>query len=514
MGVQNFASKTILLIICLMFVRNGFAQDPNFHVYIGIGQSNMEGMGAISAADKVPNNRFQILEALNCSNLGRTQGSWYPAVPPLTRCDTKLSIMDYFGRTLADSLPANIKIGAIVVAVGDSKIELWDKANYASYLSTAPSWVKNWSASYANNPYGRMIEMAKIAQKSGVIKGILLHQGEANSYPPDPNWPTKVRNVYRTIIADLGLDSNNVPLLAGEVVGADQNGSCAGMNKVIDTLPRVLKQAHVISSLGVPDTTDNIHFSAGGVREFGKRYAIKMLSLLDSQDPPTPAQQLPYKDTIQMPGKIEAENYDKGGQGVSYNDDDVANSGNVYRTDGVDIEESADSGYVIGWTVAGEWLEYTVKVESDGPLAFTAKVASGADASSFSLSLDNDPITSTVLVPNTGDWKTFTTVTGTTKSLSAGTYVLRLNVEASYFNMDWIEFSIPSVLIGKLDRLDNKSSLEMFRVFNLQGTQVGEIFLSNGQEIENHVRKLTSKPGTYILRPLDNRGKTQKVTIK
>lgn len=491
--IQNCV-RTLVITGSVLFCQEGFAQDPNFHIYIGIGQSNMEGQGAISAADRVANNRFQILESVNCTNLGRTQGNWYPAVPPLTRCDTKLTIMDYFGRTLADSLPQQIKIGAIVVAVGDSKIELWDKVNYKTYLSTAPSWTQGWAANYANNPYGRMIEMAKIAQKTGVIKGILLHQGEANSYPPDPAWPGKVKAVYKTIIADLGLDSNAVPLLAGEVVNADQNGSCAGMNKVIDTLPRVLKQAYVISSAGVPDTTDNIHFSAVGLREFGKRYATKMLAILRTQTPTEPVKQTPYKDTLSIPGIVQAEDYDQGGQGTSYSDTDGENQGGVYRTDGVDIEGSAADGFVVGYVIAGEWLEYTVKVKSAGPLTYKARVASGAASTSFSISLDDTPMATAISVPNSGDWKTFTDVTGTTSSLSAGTHVLRITADASYFNLDWIEFTEPSVSNAASQRLDRVSRSEKHRIYSINGVYMGHGSSSKGQEMENQMRMILRVP--------------------
>jgi len=83
-----------------------------------------------------------------------------------------------------------------------------------------------------------LVEMAKLAQKDGVIKGILLHQGESNTN--DKDWPSKVKGVYDNLLKDLGLSAANVPLLAGEVVHADQNGICASMNTIIDSLPQVI----------------------------------------------------------------------------------------------------------------------------------------------------------------------------------------------------------------------------------------------------------------------------------
>jgi len=239
----------------------------------------MEGAAKFETQDTTAvDQRFRLLEAVNCANLNRTKGNWYTAVPPLTRCKTGLSPVDYFGRTLVTSLPENIKIGVINVAVGGCKIELFDKENYQSYTATAPDWMKGMLAEYEGNPYARMVEMAKIAQQSGIIKGILLHQGESNT--GDKTWPEKVKGVYENLLKDLKLEAKNTPLLAGEVVNADQGGVCASMNAIIATLPQTIPNAHVISSAGCPDGPDNLHFSAEGYRMLGKRYGEKMLSLL------------------------------------------------------------------------------------------------------------------------------------------------------------------------------------------------------------------------------------------
>jgi len=255
-----------------------FSQDPNFQIYLCIGQSNMEGAARAELQDSTVNPRFQVMEAVNCDNLGRKMGSWYPAVPPLCRCRTNLGPTDFFGRTMVANLPENVKVGVIVVAIGGCKIELFDKDNYTSYVETAPGWMKGLIKEYDGNPYGRLVEMAKLAQKDGVIKGILMHQGESNSN--DSLWTRKVKGVYDNLMKDLNLDPKNVPLLAGETVNADQQGVCAGMNSFIATLPQTLPNSYVISSAGCQDGPDNLHFSAAGYRELGKRYAEKMLSLI------------------------------------------------------------------------------------------------------------------------------------------------------------------------------------------------------------------------------------------
>ena len=272
--------KLVLIIITgLLFTKsNVFSQDPNFQIYLCIGQSNMEGAARAELQDSTVNPRFQVMEAVNCENIGRKMGKWYPAVPPLCRCKTNLGPTDYFGRTMVVHLPEKVKVGVIVVAIGGCKIELFDKDNYPSYVETAPGWMKGMIKEYDGNPYGRLVEMAKLAQKDGVIKGILLHQGESN--PNDTLWTRKVKGVYDNLMKDLNLNPKNVPLLAGETVNADQQGICAGMNRIIATLPQTLPNSYVISSAGCPDGPDNLHFSAAGYRELGKRYADKMLSIL------------------------------------------------------------------------------------------------------------------------------------------------------------------------------------------------------------------------------------------
>jgi hypothetical protein len=181
------------------------------------------------------------------------------------------------------TLPKNVRVGVINVSVGGCKIELFDKDNYQSYASTAPGWMTNMINEYGGNPYAHLVELAKRAQKDGVIKGILLHQGESNTN--DTLWPRKVKVVYDNLLKDLNLNARNVPLLAGEVVHADQGGICASMNKIIATLPNTIPTAHVISSAGCTDGRDNLHFNAEGYRKLGRRYASTMLSLIGYKIP-------------------------------------------------------------------------------------------------------------------------------------------------------------------------------------------------------------------------------------
>src|SRR3954454_9756717 len=228
MSYTALKRRGLLLCVVFFIVSHSFSQDSKFYIFLCLGQSNMEGNAKFEPQDTTVDSRFQVMEAVDCPNLNRVKSKWYTAVPPLCRCQTGLTPADYFGRTLVANLPKDVKVGVINVAVAGCKIELFDNNHYQAYADTAPVWMKGIIKEYGGNPYERLVEMAKLAQKDGVIKGILLHQGESNT--GDSTWPQKVKIVYNNLIKDLNLDAS-VPLLAGEVVNADQEGKCASMNK-------------------------------------------------------------------------------------------------------------------------------------------------------------------------------------------------------------------------------------------------------------------------------------------
>ncbi|MBZ9631687.1 sialate O-acetylesterase [Salegentibacter sp. LM13S] len=270
--------KKYFLLALLLTGSVSLAQDSNFHVYLSFGQSNMEGHAKFEHQDTLGTERFQVLQSVDCPELGREAGKWYTAVPPLSRCDTGLTPTDYFGRTMVQNLPENVKVGVINVAVGGCKIELFDKENYQDYVDTAPDWMMSRINQYNGNPYGHLVDLGKKAQEKGVIKGILLHQGESNT--GDEQWPEKVKTVYEDLLKDLNLNADEVPLIAGEMVSEEQGGKCASMNKILAKLPHKIPNAHIVSSEGCEAVDDGLHFSAAGYRELGERYAEKMLPLL------------------------------------------------------------------------------------------------------------------------------------------------------------------------------------------------------------------------------------------
>lgn len=251
--------------------------DSTFHIYLCFGQSNMEGNADIEDVDmKGVDKRFQVMSVCDEDlKMGRTPGNWYTAVPPLCRYGAKLSVADYFGRTMVDNLPESYKVGVVMVAIGGAGIDCFDKDNYAKYYENADEWQKYLMGLYGGNPYAKLVEFGKRAKKRGIIKGILLHQGESNNGQAD--WPEKVGKIYRDLLRDLDLKEEEVPLFVGEMLSEAEGGICAGHNEYVAVLPWLVN-AHVVSSEGCKGASDGLHFTSEGYREMGRHYARVVLN--------------------------------------------------------------------------------------------------------------------------------------------------------------------------------------------------------------------------------------------
>jgi peptidoglycan/xylan/chitin deacetylase (PgdA/CDA1 family)/uncharacterized protein involved in high-affinity Fe2+ transport len=145
-----------------------------------------------------------------------------------------------------------------------------------------------------------------------------------------------------------------------------------------------------------------------------------------------------------LPGVVEAENYDNGGEGCAYHDSDAVNSGGSYRpSEGVDVEPTSDlgTGFNVGWIVSGEWMKYSVD-SAPGTYDVTFRVAAvGAVTNAFHLEDETGRnLTGVLSVPNTGSWTTFTDVKATGVSLSAGNHVVRFVVDTGGFNLNRMTF--------------------------------------------------------------------------
>lgn len=483
----------------------------------------MAGAGKIEDQDTTVDERFQSMQPMDCSNLRRSSGKWYPAKPPLWGCNGGLGPSDYFGRTMVQNLPSNIKVGVVVVAVPGCDIALFNKTGFQGYdtYNQVPS-------KYNGSGYAWLIELAKLAQKDGVIKGFLLHQGETNN--GDKEWPKKVKVVYDNLINDLNLDASNTPLLVGELLYKDQGGICWGHNSVIEKVPEVIPNSFVISAKDLPGK-DEFHFSSAGNREFGIRYAEKMLTLIHTGIAPTvsitdpsdksefttldditlraiasdsdgnvvlvnfydettligadstppysiswsgmnsgthiltakaiddqgvsttsapitvyiKAEKSPFnKSPHQIPGRIEAEEYDRGGEGIAYHE--VNSNGNegkaALRNDQVDVEVTCDTTglYNICYILKDEWLEYSVNVNTSCTYDIDLRVATIGDDKSLHIEIDGIDVSGKVNIPNTEDWQNWTTITVSNIDLTEGPHALRIIFDANYMNLNFMEF--------------------------------------------------------------------------
>lgn len=182
-----------------------------------------------------------------------------------------------------------------------------------------------------------------------------------------------------------------------------------------------------------------------------------------------------FDGVIAIPGIVEVENFDCGGEGLTFHDSDAKDEGNAkYRSDngGVDIV-ACTGGYALGYTAEGEWLEYTVDVKDAGEYEYVATVSSGADNSGFSLGLVQNgkvtDLTGKIAVPNGGTWDTYTTVTGKLKQeLKSGKQVIRLTITNPYCNIDKFELKCTKVGIEEIHGDEAEDNV----MYNLTGQAV------------------------------------------
>jgi len=195
----------------------------------------------------------------------------------------------------------------------------------------------------------------------------------------------------------------------------------------------------------------------------------------------------PYKGIKQVPGVIEAEDFNMGGEGLSFHESDTKDEGKSgYRTDneGVDIITTSNGGYAIGYTKAGEWLDYTINVTEDGTYSVETVVSAAASGSSIKIGFvngDNVSYMRAISIPKTGSVYEVVKCKST-KELTAGKYTIRLYISSGGCNIDKIEFKLPeSTAIDEIS-LDNSST----NVYNITGQRVGAnykgIYIKNGKK--------------------------------
>ena len=208
--------------------------------------------------------------------------------------------------------------------------------------------------------------------------------------------------------------------------------------------------------------------------------------------------------------KLEMEDYMQGGEGIGYSDLNGESDNTGYRIDDAGVVKVGTDGYAIGYTMAGEWFGYSVEAACDGQYSVVARAATGnASTTRFSVSVENVSGSVAVDVPSTGSWDTYTEVNGEgTLKLSKGKNVVKVSIDQSYINVDWIKLTsdnaqCPEVIpVAKNLRLNSLSGPVQYQVFDMNG----HLLKSGTVSAQGSVQNLWStasrglSKGTYVLR--------------
>lgn len=203
--------------------------------------------------------------------------------------------------------------------------------------------------------------------------------------------------------------------------------------------------------------------------------------------PTEPIEQLPFNEHPHpIPGRIEAEEYDLGGEGLGYHEANTNGneSGATFRNDQVDIEETSDidGNYNIGYILSGEWLEYTVEVSQSSTYSLDLRVATQQDNKTMHVEIDGNDVTGIINIPNTGGWQTWQTITVSDIEISSGSHQVRLVFDADYFNLNYIEFK-DIITSNKTDIDEN--------VFIYNSNK--ELILKTNNNIQYHIYSISGK---------------------
>ena len=293
---RQFLSSFVTVILALTFSTLVSAQpDPNFHIYLLLGQSNMQGAGHLPD-ELISHSRVRVLQGQNCSEHSFSYGQWREHFQPVIRCREGsrqkpdgssgligLSPADTFAVTMAEAAGSGVTIGLVGAAYGGTDIRA-HLPNCSQYGVCKPPYGDVNGAPVVNGTtpiYQWILELAKKAQQVGVIKGFIFHHGESNS--GQQSWLGYVDEYITNLRLDLNLSPAEVPFIAGEL---PRTGCCASShNPLVHQIPNHLENAHWVSSGPMADGTvlgdrsDGLHWSTFSVIEMGKRYAAKMLEV-------------------------------------------------------------------------------------------------------------------------------------------------------------------------------------------------------------------------------------------
>ena len=231
---------------------------------------------------------------------------------------------------------------------------------------------------------------------------------------------------------------------------------------------------------------------------------------------------------VELPGKIEAENFDIPGTGKenkTYNENDADDHGetNYREGTGVDIYKKA-TGYIVGYNQEGEWLEYTVNVKEAGDYTFFAAVASANATSSFNMTLDGKELTGDISVPKNDGEENYDDYNKVQKNvtLPAGEHILRFTVVGSWMDVDYFTFvkgkdaTDPEPIGGDpmftATRLKMPTEAENYRIFNMNGSFLGMVRAAGAQELKSNTASLVKCGGAYLAKSANGRVMRLQVT--
>lgn len=204
----------------------------------------------------------------------------------------------------------------------------------------------------------------------------------------------------------------------------------------------------------------------------------------------------PGPNAAVIPGKIEVENYDQGGEGIAYHDTSPTNEPGAYRTDAVDVEVTQDAGggHDVGWITPGEWLEYTVNVATAGTYDIEIRSAAQGPGGTMHIEFNGVDKTGAIVLPDTGNWQAWQTTTKTGVSLSAGQQVMRLAFDVG--NNGWLA-NINYVRVTQAVSNPIGTPYPGPNSAAIPGTIELENYDQGGEGVAYHDLSPTNEPGAY-----------------
>ncbi|MBQ7141548.1 MAG: carbohydrate-binding protein [Bacteroidaceae bacterium] len=293
----------------------------------------------------------------------------------------------------------------------------------------------------------------KVANISGNVLTIKKAGTTSISATQDGNSDYKAFNKSFTLTvakAPLTITAQNCTKNVGEenpTLTVKYDGFVLGEDEtVLTSQPTIQTEATTDSPVGTYDIT-----ASGAEAQNYEISYVKGTLTIEKKDEPEPITRNPFKGKIRLPGTLEAENFDRGGEGITYHDNDPGNNGGTnYRSGndtGVDIV-TGNGGYAVGWTNGGEWIEYTMNVTKAGKYTYEAIISNGTgDKGGFSISLVGDGGRLTKLadvgISPTENWDSYQSVKGDLlQSLKTGTQIFRITITAGNCNIDKIKFEL------------------------------------------------------------------------